>query len=259
MQATENLPEVLRLWEVGPEPTTAAIPFDAASPTPEAAIWRIDLPAQLETAQDTLRRNEILLQASDLALATVPERLDKFIRQAQARGAVSFAAPAAGSAEAGLFTWLESIEGDPAQVSFSLGDEARAGLQKSSEAFQQSVEHLLRLVANFAWVETQMAGELLGRTVVNWTGDMNTVWGEGITPEHYHLHYRSLALALASRATLLRAFITATQGAMKLAILLTTPGGAVLALPAAWQFVNQVLADLGKYQSLINPNPHKAE
>ncbi|MEJ2267272.1 MAG: hypothetical protein P8X95_27830 [Anaerolineales bacterium] len=49
---------------------------------------------------------------------------------------------------------------------------------------------------------------------------------------------------------MLRTFIVTTQGAAKLSILLATPGGAILALPAAWKYVNQILAELEKIRDL---------
>jgi WD40 repeat protein len=59
----------------------------------------------------------------------------------------------------------------------------------------------------------------------------------------------TLALALQSREMLMQTFVMATQFAIKLSklsILLSTPGGVILALPAAWKFINQVLAEIGQ-------------
>jgi hypothetical protein len=38
------------------------------------------------------------------------------------------------------------------------------------------------------------------------------------------------------------------RNALTLSALLTAPGGALLALPAAWKFIQQVLAELGQNQ-----------
>ena len=90
----------------------------------------------------------------------------------------------------------------------------------------------------------------MGETIVGWTGDTRTVWGAGAAPARLAWHTRSMALALASRAMLLRTFFLVTQDAAKLSVLLAVPGGAVLALPVAWKFVYQVLAEVGEYQKL---------
>jgi hypothetical protein len=54
---------------------------------------------------------------------------------------------------------------------------------------------------------------------------------------------RFQALALESRDTLIRTFVFAARGAVQLSVMLTMPGGALLALPAIWKFINQILAD----------------
>jgi hypothetical protein len=77
---------------------------------------------------------------------------------------------------------------------------------------------------------------------VDWTGDMNTAWKPAISPEERILHQRSLALALKSRIALLRIIMTTAQGAAKIAALIAAPGGALLALPAAWKYVQQLLS-----------------
>ena len=49
---------------------------------------------------------------------------------------------------------------------------------------------------------------------------------------------------------LLRTFFLVTQNPAKLSVLQAMPGGAVLALPVAWRFVYQALAEVGEYQKL---------
>ena len=74
-------------------------------------------------------------------------------------------------------------------------------------------------------------------------------WRLGISAPEVMLHQRTLALALQSRDTLLQALAKATQFAVKLAqlsLLLGTPGGVILALPVAWKFINEVLAEVGQ-------------
>ena len=48
--------------------------------------------------------------------------------------------------------------------------------------------------------------------------------------------------------TVLQMFATAAEAAAKLSVLLATPAGGLLALPAAWNFVQQVLAGVAKFQ-----------
>jgi hypothetical protein len=64
------------------------------------------------------------------------------------------------------------------------------------------------------------------------------------------LHQRTLNLTLETRALMLRSLILVASGAGKLSVLMTTPGGALLALPAVWKFVNQVRAEWEKFGAL---------
>ncbi len=59
-------------------------------------------------------------------------------------------------------------------------------------------------------------------------------------------------MAISSRNTLIRTFVAVTQGAVKLSALITTPGGAILALPVAWKYVNQILSEINAYKELAS-------
>jgi hypothetical protein len=93
------------------------------------------------------------------------------------------------------------------------------------------------------WVESEMEGRFLGRTAASWTGDMDTVWPEDVRPDQAALHQRALTLALASRDTMIRTVIIVASCAAKLSMAMATPGGAILALPAVWDFINRVMAE----------------
>ena len=255
--------DIFDLWETSP--TAAPVSFDVeeAAQTPEPfSRWCLDLPEDGQAAARQLERGEAQVQASDAALAVMPQKFDQLLqarRSAQA-GGLAFAAveaPALSGPEKDLWRWLDEAQGRPeaAPVSFGAGAEAAPGLNwdEAKRQFDSGMERLQRLIANAAWVETRVQGELLGQTVVDWTGDSRTAWGTDLAPARLALHKRSLALALASRVTLLRVFFIVTQNAVKLSVLLAVPGGAVWALPVAWKFVNQVLAEVGEYQKLSNP------
>jgi hypothetical protein len=131
-------------------------------------------------------------------------------------------------------------------------DEQRGKLEEVYQRFDADLNRLLRLITHFAWVETVIGEFLIARTIVSWDGDAGTVWGGGLKVREYQNHVRSLEQALASRNIILHAVIVTVQSAAKLAVLLATPGGAVLALPLVWKFVKQILADVERYQNLQN-------
>jgi hypothetical protein len=256
---SEAAPEVVGLWETVPSASPPGLVFAATATTSlDAPVWRVNLPADLSRAAAHLASGEARLRESRQALATAADRLQAFT-QAQRMGVafgVGPAEPALPQPEAELLVWLQGREAGRRQVSFGLGDEVTSEWERVTQQVQRIVERLLQLVAHYAWVETHLQERLVGRTAVSWTGDVHTVWSEPISAAHAALHQRALAVALASRDTLLRTFALAARGALTLSILLGTPGGAVLALPAAWRFINQVLAEVGHHQDTIKEPPH---
>ena len=252
-------PEVVGLWEPVPSAAPPGLVFAATATTSLAApVWRVNLPADPSRAAAHLASGEARLRESRQALATAADRLQA-CTQAQRMGVafgVGPAAPALPQPEAELLVWLQGREAGRRPVSFGLGDEVTSEWERVTEQVQRFVERLLQLVAHYAWVETHLPERLVGRTAVSWTGDAHTVWSEPISAAHAALHQRALAVALASRDTLLRTFALAARGALTLSILLGTPGGAVLALPAAWRFINQVLAEVGHPPDTRKEPPH---
>jgi hypothetical protein len=123
-----------------------------------------------------------------------------------------------------------------------------AGWQEASRQFRSLLDEMRKSLAHFAWVETREEAQFLGHTVVDWTGDLNTLWWAAATRSHRGLHERSLTLALASRGALLHTFVLTTKTVAKLPGLMTMPGGFVLALPVVWRFINQVLKEYQTYQ-----------
>ena len=158
----------------------------------------------------------------------------------------------AGSPEASaleLLAQAQALEqGRP--VSFGVEGFASEAWEKARDEFEAFLGQLQREVLNLAWVETSAGTLLLARTVVGWSGDSDTLWAGDATPEQKQLHRRALATAVKSRLLRLRIFSTVTSGAAKLALLFTTPAGAVLALPAAWKYVNEILQQVKTYQTV---------
>lgn len=247
-------PDVLGVWTVTPAVPAGAVAFDtAAAPATDAPVWRANLPAHPDLAEAELAAGEGRLGASHEALTEAQARLGAFVAARTAGPA--FDAPGAGAKgeapEAELWLLLQEIEQGRPPPSFGLGDTFVGKWEQANQQFQAFIEHVSRLVAYYAWVETCQAGRIVGRTAVGWTGDVDTVWPAATDPDQAELHRRTLALALASRDALVRMVALVTSGAVKLSVLLTTPGGAVLALPAAWKFINQVLTELEKYHQSV--------
>lgn len=199
---------------------------------------------------------ETQVRASEAVLAAIPQRLERLLQQGQTASAtgLSFSTVVEGTGlaqpEAGLLQMLAELQnGGQPELSFAMG-EAPGNWQRANEQFQAVLRRLLGLVTYLARVETQIEDQLVGCTIVGWTGTMRTAWGTGFGPDHLALHCRSLALALASRQTLLRTLMIVTQGAARISALLAIPGGQILALPVAWKYANQVLAEVDQYHEI---------
>jgi hypothetical protein len=245
----EITPDVLGLWATVPTSSSQALAFDTTVETmAQPPLWRADLPAEPQLAQQYLTSAETRLHTSRKALAVATHRLSVFIEGQRAGMAFGPSSPdkTAARSEKELEVLLREIHQGRAPVSFGAREWLGGGWDQAAQQFQAVLEKLRQLVAHYVWVETRVQQELLGQTTVGWTGDVHTVWRLGHSPEEVTLHQRTLALALQSRDTLLQTLAMATQFAVKLSLLLSMPGGVILTLPAAWKFINQVLAELAQ-------------
>jgi hypothetical protein len=248
MTNQENLtPDLLNGWEFTYTPAAVDFSFDMqAEPSEMVPIWRVDLPSDPKQAQEYISRRAAQLQESAAALESIPQRIEQMtIRQRTVgESGVSFDVVSAPlpEPETELLRLLDTIETREAPLSFG-GEVLQSGeLNQVGEQFRSASQRLLQMFSHFAWVETLVQGQLIGRTEVGWKGSMNTAWMERLDEAQMNLHCRNLETALASRNTSLRTLTVSMQTAVKLSVLLTAPGGVLLALPVAWKFVNQILA-----------------
>jgi hypothetical protein len=258
----------LGLWSNAPQ-RPAAVSFDVGSTAPETApvdvpVFRVNLSADLEDARAALARGSDQISLSQRALEGVPDRLEAFVARSQipqsvgADGAVHFSVPtepefADGTPEADLFAMMGEAEREEQMkaegvVQFAVGE--ISPWEQAREQFDNFVKQIDREVLHFAWVETNLEGTLLARTTVDWSGDAQTVWDAEASPEEMSLHQRTLKLAMDTRNMRLRLFTTVSTGAAKIALLIATPGGAVMALPLAWKYVSSVLKQTRELQAL---------
>jgi len=191
-------------------------------------------------------------QASSDVLDELPERIERLASRGEPSEATSFDIESSVDlppADVELLRFLNELERPADQVSFGLGDDLREGWQVAQEQFQKMTSQALQSLSHMAWVETSQGGILFGRTSVGWTGDMDSFYTPEASPEQIQLHQRSLALALTSRHAFIRAFSATVAGASRLALSLATPGGALLALPAVWKYVNQILSEVERVKT----------
>jgi len=227
-------------WAARPAPAAS---FSAgAGPEAGAPVWSARLSGDIAAARGELAAADAALDQQERALEAAIARMER-----SARGGASFAAgqPAP---ERELQLVLEELRRPPGAASFSVGTEA-GRLEEAQAQFRAFAAQVGETLRNYAIVETRVETALVGRTSVGWTGSMRSLVVAGISAEQRELHRRTLGLALRSRAALLRTFGTVTRGAAIVATAISSPAGPVLALPAAWRFVNQLLEDIRAGQS----------
>lgn len=238
---------------------TAGVPAPGLSfgapgaPEEGVPIWKADLPADAAQAHAALDAAQEAVRQGDAALEIAEVRVEGLVRQRRGPQAfdVSFAPEPLAAPEQELLGLLQEAQYGRTAVSF--GEPAREGegWEQAVKEFQAFSERVQRTLTQYAWVETHQEGQLLVRTTVNWIGDMETAWQEALNPDQLGLHRRTLKVALSSRTSMLRSMIVVAAGASKIAVLLTTPGGAILALPATWKFIRQIHAEIGSHQQIL--------
>ena len=207
-----------------------------------ASLWRADLPAAPRPALDVLAGAEARLAMTEQGLTEARVRLDALVGS---RRSASFSAAGVAPArpEATLLLTLDQLRFGGASAHYGLGDDVRVGWERMAERFQDEMARLRQVVGGAAWVETRIEGQLMARTRAGWTNDAETVFDAALDPVTTELHHRAVALALASRAAILRTLALAARGAATLSAFLV-PGGSLLALPAAWRFIADVRAEV---------------
>lgn len=210
--ALPGLPPVLSNWGLdapGDEIVSFGAPGEAASP--QAAVWRVDLPTDAGQADLLLDGMAAELTRVEAALQDLPEQLAV---ELPGEEMVSFAGPSPEKQAAGA-------------------------------AFQQALEKVTRQFLYLAWVETRVDGVLLARSVMDWNGDLVTGWVDP-SGERQAQHFKSLQVALSSRLALLKLILTVIREAGRISALAANPAGLILALPSAWRLASQLLARAGQ-------------
>lgn len=246
-------PEVLGLWTPQPLSPGDAVSFAAVpKATDQGPVWRASYPPDPDQAARLLDEAEEKLEASRAALAASPARLDAYVARGPA--GVAFGLPTgdavAGQPESDLALLLVDMQRGAPAVDFGLGDQLAARWEEAVQAFEGFMEQVQQIMGHYAWVETRLGGRLVGQTAVTWTGDVDSVLLDRLASDQLGLHQRTLRLALESRRTMLRTSSLVLTYAVKLSVLLATPGGIALAIPAVLRFIHQMRMEIERHQRI---------
>ncbi|BAY73433.1 hypothetical protein NIES23_62610 (plasmid) [Trichormus variabilis NIES-23] len=245
----EIIPDVIGLWATNPGTADAAVTFTLNSQTViNAPIWLANFPSDLSKASLHLTHSEEILRQSHKALVTAIDRVHRIIHTITSESDLAFNLNSIGEAqpqpERELLASLQAIQKLDMPTSFGIGAEIAGLSHQAFDQFQAFIERLLQVFAHYAQVETQVEGRTLAQTSVGWLNDVASIWQTGLSSTQVSLHQRTLSLALASRDALLQIFHITVQAALKLSVLISVPGGLILVLPVAWQFINQIMTQL---------------
>lgn len=231
-------------WSVVHEPPAVSFgDLGAAVPSDEAPlVVRVRLPDK-RTAESALAAESRQLDALDASLDRVQSRVESVLARdemATTEG-VSFDVSSAREVPAAEQALLAFLHRDSAALSFEAGAES----EESPSKIKGFLDNLLRRATRMARVETVLAGREIATTDVSLVGDMTTQTRPGVTRDEVLVHTRAIRTVLRKRRSWMR-IVTET---LRTAALLSTVNPFV-ALPAAWNFVRTMQAELKELDSL---------
>ena len=234
---------LLGLWvERGPDldiafPVRAAAHQQVAEENMAETSWRVDLPLDPQRGEERLAKAAGHLHAAERALDGVPGRVLAVLDEPRR---TSFAATDPNlldrpDPDVDLADWVIGAQEAAYQIDRDLvGANPR---RWSLAAAQELLDHVERACNPTLKVETVVEARVVARTRLLLSGNMRT---DLLAAGHGSRHAEAVGVAVASRLTLLRALALAVRSATVIGAGLILPGGPVLAIPAAWWFVNQV-------------------
>ena len=252
----------LGLWDTTPQTVSFGIGEEIASEA-AAPVYRVNLPESLEASSSALAEHLASFERMNAALDEIPSQLDGLVRRTQATARQPPASrllwltpsPETGP-EGELLTLLADSDSaalsgtDLEGVSFGLSEVVSEALGQAKEKFDALLEQVNQDILHFAWVETKIAGLIIARTKVGWSGDSTTILNELTIREQTFLHQQTLEVVSQTRHLKLRLLLTVSGGAAKMAVLMAAPGGPMLALPAVYEYVMKILEQVKQMQSI---------
>jgi len=255
----------LGLWDTTPQAVSFSVGEENA-PNAAEPVYRVNLSDNIEASNSALAENLASFERMKAALDQVPFQLEGLVRRVQekqqkAASGVSFALadlqPEA-EPESELLSWLAisdstALSGTGSKgVSFGLIAVASGVLGQAKEKFDALLEQVNHEVLHFAWVEMKIADQIIARTEVVWSAS-TTIWNDTASAEQMALHKRTLGVVSRTRNIKLRLLLTVVSGAAKMAALMVTPGGALLAIPAVYEYVLKILEHVKQLNSIESP------
>jgi archaellum component FlaC len=246
---------VIRLsqnWVLSEPSTLQAVAFDTPIQDEVGTlVWKLDLPKSPQASDRELGHLEQEIMASKQVLEKIPQEIELVgSRRIKGRATDLSFLNQVTTPEAELFEMLDDISPLESSFSFEISKKSRINWLKATQEFENSLNRIKSMISQFALVETSVEGQVIGRTIISWSGKTDSSLQATSGYDKFHLHQRSLQSALASRYLLINTMVVTAQSAARLSALLAIPGGAIVALPAVWKYINRIMNELEKYHNI---------
>jgi hypothetical protein len=229
------------IWQPVGRNADAPVSFsatDSSSNNDDELVLSVSLPADTNQARQVIRQKSITLQSKQRAATKASQTLQNLSPQSEV---VSFSIDQAETnpAKATLQRNLARLQGGhEADVSFALGvpDE----WSETVEDYQKFMEGALQVLRPTIRTETKIGDNLIATSSIDMSGNVGTTWHQH-TAEYSQLHNETVVLSIKSRVAILQLLGQIFAGAAILAVKFNIPGGQVMALPAAWRYIQDVM------------------
>ncbi len=230
-----------------PASSRLAFSAPAASNSFDAFTWRAKFPEDKFEAAGSLIEGETRLANYVASLHATEVYIDRL-----ARGQAPLAEVVNSTVKSEeLRQLLSRTQMTRASLDFGLVDDASAAWSKVSVQFSEFLQRMRSLISHYASIETFIGDKLIAQTFVTWVGDSHTLWQTSRGDLETALHQRNVALSLKSKDAWIQTFVVVVQGTTKLSLLLAS-GSIILALPATWRLVQDMMAQAETLQKILS-------
>lgn len=232
---TENLPD---LWQDIPSDSLSFSEPEESNREIRCLIYLPDNPFEAEESVSRLERG---LQTRFHLLSSAGNFLGIFSAKEELSFGISSDSDA-DSPETRLqqhIAWLRSS--GKGSLSFGWGFSDR--YSESMSGFETFIRKISAFLKPTLCVESRVRETVFARTRAEIDGDLQTLWNftDMEFSEYVSLHQRNVSFALDSRTALFQLLAQIIAGATALAVRFSLPGGAIAALPAAWDYINDII------------------
>ncbi len=243
----------LGVWQT---PAVGEAAFDLAglerasrSEMEQVSRWEVGLPADPLAAERALAQHETRLKVASVGLVQAQARVHNFVAaggsvsEADAFSLVPGAAPDA-RPERALSSWMQAAQ----EESFAFPPKLPAGAEAAAREVQAFLEKVRNTTRYLAYIETSQDGVRQALTIVSWGGDFQSVVKPATSSRAQAKHTRAVELAIGTRDAWIRMGLIVLRSAAQLSLLF--PTNPILAVPAAYKFIRQVLDQIQAIQDL---------